>query len=152
MQKVIVRIDWYTKTILTVIAALLFGMLAKPLIMPEKAVAEQEKDTFNISPASIRRMQNAARIEGTAERAEGDAEQMYRFIQPGLSSEEREEGLVVKTELIESEYYQEHPYGRLYLKYLIEETQTTERARLFLKPASSVIRKIGDRYFVYDLK
>jgi len=41
MQKVIVQIDWYTKIILTLIAVLLAGILAKPHVAtrPVEAVA-----------------------------------------------------------------------------------------------------------------
>jgi len=35
MEKVIVQIDWYTKIILTLIAVLLAGLLAKPYVAPQ---------------------------------------------------------------------------------------------------------------------
>ena len=42
MQKVIVQIDWYTKIILTLIAVLLAGILAKPYIVSRPAGAYGE--------------------------------------------------------------------------------------------------------------
>jgi len=42
MQKVIVQIDWYTKIVLTLIAALLAGLLAKPYIAPKPVGAYDE--------------------------------------------------------------------------------------------------------------
>ena len=39
MQKIIVQIDWYTKIVLTLIAVLLAGLLAKPYIATNPASA-----------------------------------------------------------------------------------------------------------------
>jgi len=43
MQKVIVQIDWYTKIVLTLIAILLAGLLAKPYIVSRPAGASSEQ-------------------------------------------------------------------------------------------------------------
>lgn len=42
MQKVIVQIDWYTKAVLTIIAALLAGLLAKPYIATRPVGAHEQ--------------------------------------------------------------------------------------------------------------
>lgn len=42
MQKVMVQVDWYVKTILTLIAVLLAGLLAKPYIVSKPAVAYRD--------------------------------------------------------------------------------------------------------------
>ncbi len=151
MQKAMIQIDWYTKTILTVIAALLFGILAKPLILHEEAVAEQEKristesELGPLRPGPLTAQRRALRLEGSAEHVEGDVEEMYIWIRRGNSS-------IVKEALLESEYFQEHPAASNYLESLIEKVATTERPWMWDRYASSVIKKIGDRYFVYDLK
>ena len=41
MQKVIVQIDWYTKIVLTLIAVLLAGLLAKPYVASRPAGASK---------------------------------------------------------------------------------------------------------------
>ncbi len=41
MQKVIVQIDWYTKIVLTLIAILLAGLLAKPHVVSRPARASK---------------------------------------------------------------------------------------------------------------
>ena len=43
MQKVIVQIDWYTKIVLTLIAVLLAGLLAKPYVLSRPAGASSEQ-------------------------------------------------------------------------------------------------------------
>lgn len=155
MQKVMVQIDWYTKTILTVITALLFGILAKPFIIPEKAVAEQEKHIsaeFKLEPLLMggpKGLRISAEMEGSAERARGDVEEMYRIIRH-WDSELYD--VFLEENLIETEYYQEHPAGKQYLEYLIEKARTTKQAWPWRGYASSVIQKIGDRYSIYGLK
>jgi len=47
MQKVIVQIDWYTKIILTLIAVLLAGLLAKPYIIPKPVGAGESVTVDN---------------------------------------------------------------------------------------------------------
>ena len=42
MQKVIVQTDWYTKIVLTLIAILLAGLLAKPYVVSRPAGASEE--------------------------------------------------------------------------------------------------------------
>ena len=42
MEKVTIRIDWYTKTFLTLIAVLLAGLLVKPYVISRPAGASKE--------------------------------------------------------------------------------------------------------------
>ena len=42
MQKVIVQLDWYTKIVLTLIAILLAGLLAKPYVVSRPAGASKQ--------------------------------------------------------------------------------------------------------------
>ena len=49
MKEVKLRVDWYTKFILTVIAFALLGLLFKPLFIPQKAEAEKEITDVNIA-------------------------------------------------------------------------------------------------------
>ena len=46
MQKVIVQIDWYTKIVLTLIAILLAGLLAKPYVVSRPAGAYGEQEVY----------------------------------------------------------------------------------------------------------
>ena len=43
MQKVIVRIDWYTKIVLTLITALLAGLLVKPYVVSKPVEAYNQE-------------------------------------------------------------------------------------------------------------
>lgn len=43
------KIDWYTKLILTVIAISLLGLLIKPIILPQRAVAGKDIQDVNIA-------------------------------------------------------------------------------------------------------
>jgi len=57
MQKAIVQVDWYTKVILTLIAVLLAGLLAKPYIVSKPAGAYrdvQEVEVVNRYPIDVR--------------------------------------------------------------------------------------------------
>jgi len=46
MQKVIVQIDWYTKIVLTLIAVLLAGLLAKPYVVSRPAGAYDGQEVY----------------------------------------------------------------------------------------------------------
>jgi len=53
MQKVIVQIDWYTKIVLTLIAILLAGLLAKPYTVGRPAGASSEQATTPVEIKAI---------------------------------------------------------------------------------------------------
>jgi len=48
MQKVIVQLDWYTKIVLTLIAIILAGLLAKPYVVSRPAGASSEQATIPV--------------------------------------------------------------------------------------------------------
>jgi len=49
MEEIKLKVDWYTKFILTVIAVALLGLLFKPLFTSQSARASQEITDVNIS-------------------------------------------------------------------------------------------------------
>ena len=53
MQKVIVQLDWYTKIVLTLIAILLAGLLAKPYVVSRAAGASSEQATIPVEIKAI---------------------------------------------------------------------------------------------------
>jgi len=53
MQKVIVQLDWYTKIVLTLIAILLAGLLAKPYVVSRPAGASSEQATIPVEIKAI---------------------------------------------------------------------------------------------------
>ena len=55
MQKVIIQIDWYSKIVLTLIAILLAGLLAKPYMVgrPAGASSEQARIPVEIKAISL---------------------------------------------------------------------------------------------------
>jgi len=55
MQKVIVQIDWHAKIVLTLIAVLLAGLLAKPYIVTKSLnAATANKGEYSITPEKNR--------------------------------------------------------------------------------------------------
>lgn len=72
MQKVIVQTDWYTKAILTLIAVLLAGLLAKPYVVskpvsaislaPDMWVGISEKDVIGNIPVEVQNWPSAGTL------------------------------------------------------------------------------------------
>lgn len=71
MQKVIVQIDWYTKIILTLIAVLLAGLLAKPYVAPQPVGAYAENyvtvdnSSRNPIPVTIADLETLVKVTNT---------------------------------------------------------------------------------------
>ena len=65
------KIDWYTKFILTVIAALLLGLLVKPSIIPQKAEADPGEYVYvensYKNPIPVEIVRGNVQVEGEVE-------------------------------------------------------------------------------------